>query len=363
MGTQKILVADDSPTIVGILEYALGSMGYEVAVANDGVEAIQKTYTFDPDLIVLDIEMPRMKGYQACRLLKHGEATKHIPIIMLTSLDQQSDRFWGLTTGADEYVIKDLETDYLFQRIENLLTEVADREEQHIPIERREMTETDVLGWANDLLDDALFESTIINRVGALATKARAFKDTVSVTLDLLGEFCEFCVVFLVLRHEPLALSTIGTVCAMDADFLKITKEKVVAECQKYDIEVDLEQADRAMLNRAGEEETAVAAVRSFISTPLKIGEEVTGLLAIANDREVISEEKELRTLRIFAKQASIVLENSLSQVREQMLRRQVEKLKIEIDEAKRAQEVQAITETEFFQDLQEKARRIRGRK
>jgi CheY-like chemotaxis protein len=362
MSAKKILIADDSPTIVGILEYALGNMGYEVEIANDGIEAIQKTYTFDPDLIVLDIEMPRMKGYQACRLLKHGEATKHIPIIMLTSLDQQSDRFWGLTTGADEYVVKDLETDYLFQRIDKLIAGPADREEERTPIEHREMTEIDVLGWANDLLDDALFESTIINRVGALATKAQGFKDTVNATLDLLGEFSEFCVVFLVLRHEPTALSTIGTACQMDADFLRITQEKVVAECQRYGIEVALEQADRVMLSKAEEEETAVAAVRSFLPTPLKIGDEVTGLLAIGNDREVISEKKEMRTLRIFAKQASIVLENSLSQVREQTLRRQVEKLKIEIDEAKRAKEVQAITETEFFQDLQEKARRMRGR-
>ncbi len=362
MSTKRILIADDSPTIVGILEYALAGMGYEVEVANDGIEAIQRTHTFDPDLIVLDIEMPRMKGYQACRLLKNGEATKHIPIIMLTSLDQQSDRFWGLTTGADEYVVKDLETDFLFQRIDKLLAETTAREEKHIPIERKEMTEIDVLGWANDLLDDALFESTIINRVGALATKARAFKDTVNATLDLLGEFCEFCVVFIVLRHEPTPLSTIGTACPMDADFLKMAWDKVVAECQKYGMEVDLEQADRVTLDRTEKEEPTVAAVRSLLATPLKIGDEVTGLLAIANDREAISEKKEMRTLRIFAKQASIVLENSLSQVREQTLRRQVEKLKIEIDEAKRAKEVQAITETEFFQDLQEKARRMRKR-
>jgi CheY-like chemotaxis protein len=136
---RTILVADDSPTIVEIMKFMLSAMGYEVVVATDGIEAIERTYAVHPDLILLDIEMPKMNGYQVCRLIKADRATSHIPVLILTSRDQASDRFWGLATGADEYVVKDLEDETLFDRVQALLAEGETRERPAIlPDQMRE---------------------------------------------------------------------------------------------------------------------------------------------------------------------------------------------------------------------------------
>ena len=77
--SQKILIADDSPTIVEMLKFALSSEGYEVVTAGDGVEAIEMVYKEAPDLILLDILMPKMNGYQVCRLVKGDKDTESIP--------------------------------------------------------------------------------------------------------------------------------------------------------------------------------------------------------------------------------------------------------------------------------------------
>jgi CheY-like chemotaxis protein len=117
----RILIADDSPTVVSILQVTLEDEGYEVIPAIDGLEAMNKTYREEPDLIVLDIFMPKINGYQVCRLLKNDESTSHIPIIMLTG-SERGDRFWSLRTGADEFQTKDFESLDLTGSIERLLS-------------------------------------------------------------------------------------------------------------------------------------------------------------------------------------------------------------------------------------------------
>ena len=103
----KILVVDDSPVVVASLKAALTQEGFEVLTAADGVDAIQQAYTHRPDLIVLDVMMPRMNGYQTCRLLKAETVTKHIPVIFLTTQSAKHQRFWGTQAGGTEYLVKD----------------------------------------------------------------------------------------------------------------------------------------------------------------------------------------------------------------------------------------------------------------
>jgi len=111
----KILIADDSPTVIETLNYLFDSEGFVVESASDGVEAIEQSYRSPHDLVVLDIEMPRMNGYQVCRILKDDSQMRLVPIIVLTSRDLQSDRFHGLSAGADAYLVKDLEDDLLIK--------------------------------------------------------------------------------------------------------------------------------------------------------------------------------------------------------------------------------------------------------
>ena len=107
MARAKVLVADDSQTSLALVRDFLEHNGYEVVAARDGLEAMEAAYKESPDLVLLDVVMPRMNGYQVCRMLKLDEHTSHIPVVMLTSKDQPSDQYWGLQTGADCYVTKE----------------------------------------------------------------------------------------------------------------------------------------------------------------------------------------------------------------------------------------------------------------
>jgi PAS domain S-box-containing protein len=104
--TKKILVADDSATARELVSSLLREQGYQVIEAADGLEAVKQAYQTYPDLIVLDIFMPKINGYQVCRMLKNDELTKDIPVLVLTSASSKENRFWSLRTGADKFVVK-----------------------------------------------------------------------------------------------------------------------------------------------------------------------------------------------------------------------------------------------------------------
>src|SRR5947207_2790176 len=105
----KILVADDSAVVAAMLTNMLQGEGYQIVRAADGIEATQRAYSEMPDLILLDIFMPRMNGYQACRLLKNDPAVAGIPVIILTGSDSTSAEFWSLQTGANAFMTKGFE--------------------------------------------------------------------------------------------------------------------------------------------------------------------------------------------------------------------------------------------------------------
>ena len=101
-----ILVVDDSPTELRLVTGALQRQGYEILTATDGDQAIAKAAATRPDLIVLDVVMPKKNGFQVCRELKTAPETQDIKVLLLTSKNQPTDRFWGMKQGADEYMTK-----------------------------------------------------------------------------------------------------------------------------------------------------------------------------------------------------------------------------------------------------------------
>lgn len=101
MAIRKILVVDDSPTERTLILNALEGKGYQLANAVDGQEALEKAQEEHPDLILLDVILPKKNGFQVCRELKTSPATQDIKIVMVTSKTQSTDRFWGLKQGAD----------------------------------------------------------------------------------------------------------------------------------------------------------------------------------------------------------------------------------------------------------------------
>jgi len=119
--TPKVLVVDDSPSIVLFIEKVLKSTGYHIIKAYDGEEGLQKALDEFPDLIVLDIEMPKMDGLTVCKKLKENKDTRIIPVIMLTSRDYIEDRITGLETGADDYITKPFNPKELLVRIKGMV--------------------------------------------------------------------------------------------------------------------------------------------------------------------------------------------------------------------------------------------------
>ena len=117
--TQRILIVDDEPAVREALQRSLAFEGYDTEVAVDGADALEKAAAYKPDLIVLDIQMPRMDGLTAARRIRGGGDT--LPILMLTARDTVGDRVTGLDAGADDYLVKPFELDELFARIRALL--------------------------------------------------------------------------------------------------------------------------------------------------------------------------------------------------------------------------------------------------
>jgi twitching motility two-component system response regulator PilH len=101
-----ILIVDDSPTELHVMKHALEKHGFRTATAVDGAEGVRLAREMRPDLIFMDIVMPGMNGYQATRALSHDPDTSTIPIVMVSSKGQESDKVWGLRQGAVDYMIK-----------------------------------------------------------------------------------------------------------------------------------------------------------------------------------------------------------------------------------------------------------------
>lgn len=118
---KKILIVDDESFIVETVKFALEHAGYECLVAYDGIEAVKMTREHEPDLILLDIMLPKLNGFKVCRLLKFDEKYKHIVIIMMTARTQEKDRTLGLETGADEYMTKPFEIDNMLRLVRKYL--------------------------------------------------------------------------------------------------------------------------------------------------------------------------------------------------------------------------------------------------
>ena len=117
MPVKTILVVDDSPTERHVLSELLTSNGYQVITAENGEEGVEKAKKELPDLILMDVVMPGLNGYQATRTLTRDETTKHIPVIVCTSKGQETDRIWGLRQGALDYIVKPVDADDLLSKI------------------------------------------------------------------------------------------------------------------------------------------------------------------------------------------------------------------------------------------------------
>lgn len=117
MAIRKIMVVDDSATERAFMEGMLKRRGYEVLMVESGEAAIDRSRTEQPDLILMDVVMPGLNGFQATRAITREETTRHIPVIICTTKGQDTDRIWGLRQGANDYFIKPVKESELIAKI------------------------------------------------------------------------------------------------------------------------------------------------------------------------------------------------------------------------------------------------------
>lgn len=116
-----VLIIDDSPTEVHVIRRALEQHGFQTATAGDGAEGIRLAKQMKPDLIFMDIVMPGVNGYQATRTLSQDPDTSGIPVIMVTSKSQPTDRVWGMRQGAIDYLVKPVSAETLIEKAQAAL--------------------------------------------------------------------------------------------------------------------------------------------------------------------------------------------------------------------------------------------------
>lgn len=311
----NILLADDNKLVVKITSAILEDADYSVSVAWDGLEAINKVYTEVPDLVILDIEMPKINGYQVCRLLKDDEFTREIPVVMLTGRDQQSDLFWGMKTGANAYVTKGFKPEQLLGVIKEQMdashTRGTAQKQREVPAKL--MDEAGVFSRVIDLLDSKLFSSTILNELGALASVSQDYRKTVVAVLEIISRVVGNTVGVVLMCEEEDMIVHLNRPVATDE--LEEVEEKAFKAAGDYGMEFS--NKERVKVHVYGEsnlrEKAAGGPERTYsnVHIPLTAQKKVIGLLMLSHPASPAFARDAQSILKLVQNQVTIVIDNA----------------------------------------------------
>jgi two-component system cell cycle response regulator len=309
-----VLLADDNKLVVRVTSTILENGGYQVDVAWDGIEAAMKAYSLLPDLLILDIEMPKIKGYQVCRLLKEDPITSWMPIIMLTGREHQSDKFWGMKTGADAYITKGFKPEELLRKADELIRKSEDaREAKELSRRRRrDVTEDYVIDKITDLLDRKLYETTILNDIASLSASIQDFRETVESIFQILDNLFNYAVGSLLLLEEMEIYLYLNREVSWKT--LLETVEKTLDIATGYAWERrDSSSVDRTIINEdlllkapEGEEE-----IMDTVHIPLTAHKKVFGILAATGPVSPAFRRDAPAILNLVSNELNMVLDNA----------------------------------------------------
>lgn len=311
-----VLIADDSPTLRRIVSSVLSKEGHDVVQACDGVQALQLAFAHQPDAIVLDVQMPRVSGYVAARLLKDDWQTADVPVVMLTSLDTASDRYWGAQAGADRYLTKDFAASELAEAVQQLLA--AGSRPAGLRPEPVVLSDDDVLGRVCELLDRKLFESSVAGEVIALAASGQPFESMVAGLLGLLAGFVDYDLASVVLAAEQTAYVAVARPATAEQyqQFLTSAADAVGATLGRpfgaEQLQVRVADPDQLLVDDSEDLPGSVrgSAMRTFLTMPLRGAGELIGVLALSSAQENAFGEVAMSTLRLVDGPASLVIDN-----------------------------------------------------
>lgn len=292
----KILIADDSAFLRQAVRKLLEGEGYEVVEAEDGVEAITQIFEHSPQLILLDVTMPRLGGYVTCRLIKEDPLLAAIPVLILTARDSAEDRYWAERSGADGFLTKDSLGEGLLTSINAALASHALMQlngvEAALP---PTLGEVDVLSRVCEMLDKKLFETTIITELLSLTDLSSTDELMVSV-FEHLGRLVSFdlgAVAIPATRqlHALSPVDVVGVDLQAVADFAIRHLGNVTAG-ERIDF-LQVEWIEPPAQPDDGQREWG-----SWYASPIRKGGESIGLLILAARRHGVFDARATRTLR-----------------------------------------------------------------
>jgi CheY-like chemotaxis protein len=308
-----VLIADDSPTLRRIVSSVLEREGFQIAFAEDGVEAVQAAFKVQPDVVILDVQMPRLSGYVAARLLKDDWQTTEIPVVLLTSLDAASDRYWGAQTGADRFLTKDFEAPDLVEAIRDVLRQADAKRGGRPPLrpDPVELGDDEVLARVSELLDRKLFEASVNSEVTQIASDVHGFEETVAAVLGVLGRIVDYDLAAVCMLEDRVTYLTVARESAHQqySDFLAAVAD---AATQVTSVPVSVHDLVPRVADPQGllglEDEGRMA---TFLSMPLRAQGRIVGCLALSSATKNAFGEASLNTLRLVEQPAAVVINNA----------------------------------------------------
>ncbi len=188
----KILLIDDSMTQLEMLRLQFTKAGFDVATASDGGEGYRKVFEETPDLVLSDIVMPNLNGYQLCRLLKNNIMTKEIPVVLLTVLDKKIDKFWGNKSGADKFISKTTGFDDIEKSVKQIIANKPVSNEYKNILLKNPVSDETIQNQVNSILDELLMNATFLNEFRDLGEYLSHEKVLVEKVFKLLGSFVDY---------------------------------------------------------------------------------------------------------------------------------------------------------------------------
>jgi len=318
MNKKKILLVDDSDLVSDMLISCFEESGYNVVRAKNGIDGIKKVYSEIPDIIIMDVEMPLLQGYQASRLLKNKRGVKDIPIIMHTSHTEDKDKFWAITSGADAFICKSYDN-------LNLIQEKVKEFENHptpdiniIKEDGKKINDKTILELITNLYDKQLFQSTILNQLNDISKNIGSLSITINNILKILDSVCEthIAVVIIMFNNQPLAfIKPQKNIYKNDVeDFFNICFNDFF----KCFNDINLDKTEKIILNISERDDFDKIRldnmkISSYINYELKgKGASTIGMVHIGNFNNNYFTDYISSNIQVFINGAGIILENAI---------------------------------------------------
>lgn len=298
--THRVLLVEDSPTQTITIRKKLEASGFTVLAARTGAEGLVIAYNELPDLIVSDVVMSGINGYQLCRLVKNDPELSSIPVILLTKLDGSLDRFWGMKSGADRFIPKEPGFTSLVKAVRELLEDWSKESRLRVmPEPSKAPTTEEINNRLNQLLERLLFEATIIDEVRKLGEEAHNLPLVAEQLFDLMSS---------ILNYEACGLLVNES-----------TESTVLSDCGKG----VQERAFLSYVNRIGiqlglprsrdRHDDKTYFPQNSVTQPIDVKGKRLGLLVVVPAGDRAFKAGDLKVVRIICEQLSVILKLYLS--------------------------------------------------